>query len=1015
MQIYAFIHKQKFDGDKIKLYLVSYTTDVVHDQMSKYVEIGYNSINNYHMVKTTDSEGELHSSSTFISFASLGYKTLAGRIIEVLNVDMFNQFIIEYKTIDPIKMLFMAVEKKIIIIRWDIVQQFNNSILVVDESHKMQNPGYVNKNGLAILIIRKFTKNYLIYISASILNGDINELPFVQTCILDRPYPYEKCFDKDGDITSNWRTEIMPLFEGYVVYSGKLSSINIPDHEYMGNSKELRNMEIFKHIDSEYDFNFVAQTQDMTDYKLSLQGRPVLHDSYLFMLKVNDPSTKSGVRYITTREDIIYLMKHPDLVPDLKIEIGDVVGGNREPSIKMSGPMLKFDNVQKCSPMTKTVLNQMFNHDGTMKHTMIKDEGKIRIHAQGVDFPGVQFIVDVLIANGLDEEGGKSDNNSICLACLRKRSEHKGIATIIDLGKFYHNNPQTCPAFKPIYIVNIHPYTNVNEKLARFNRAVNFMGEMLKVLVVTNVIDFSHTIMDTKYTIETSIPKHITTMIQSHKRTIRALAFKHLEKNKGFTYFNIFYDKNDPLNYTRQIIAIAEKFKKYNEIEEAWNLLWNVSSDKEMYKNTQTTPMEIDRSVISDASYYSSGAAYSYRGELITMIMQLFNEYSELTVSVIVKLIHNKTCLKNNINTKVFTIEDIVAALDILTRQTSSVDPKYLQTDIGLTVLFKMLSCNVIINNGRRGRVVFRGIDRLGDRLYSFAADPDQLTSVQSKLSKTYKPLEATLALDSNNETDKLSAKEIESKLKNFMMTSPYKWHVYLEKITANEKINIIRVAIVRWNNISDTYRNFIKLFRYSREVYYASDLKRVISVKWPDDSAPVGYLDGGEIKYYVWGDSSKPAEGSWKSTIYHPVFTEIINKANFYMFLDSEGKLKIIKVDQAKPHSDNRKNTSGIQCSTVKIDDLSDYLKKLYTNLDIKTLNGTSPSVTDITRHQSNMCDHLNNISVQADLGQFEKYLTSGSAKSKFVFERYIFILNCKKNWSFYTQSKSPTKTAKK
>ena len=1001
MEIFASMHRSKFGASKMKVALISYTTNVVHDEMRKYVEIGYNSINNFHLTKHAQGDDETRGTQTFMDFDSYGYKTYASRIIEVMDIERFNQTVMDNKTMDPIKMLFKAVDDKIIIIRWDIIQLYNNSILIIDESHGLQNPGYTNKNGLTILLVRTFTRNYLIYISASIFNGDISELAYVQRLILDRPYPYEKCFTPEGNIIPDWRTKIIPLFKGYVIFSGNPDSINIPKHEYVGNNVALRGNELFKHIEPEYNFYFVPLTQDMIDYK-TIQGiKPVSHDSYLFMLKVSDPKSPTGVRYIVTRNDIMDLIKYPAIAPDLHISMGEIIGGNKEPSIVMGGPMLKYENLDKCSPMMRTVLNIMFNYDGEFKQTMIKDEGKIRIHGQGVDLPGVPFIGDVLRANGLVEDGKKPSQNSICLACLRKKIAHKHMADLRDLGKFYHHNPKLCDRFKPIYFIIIHAYIDVNKRLARFNRGINSMGEMLKVLIVTNVIDLSRTISDTKYTFETSIPKHVTNMIQSHHRTIRSGSFNALVGDQGYTYFPMFYNAKNPDDYSRQMISIADKFKSYNQIKEAWILLRNLSSDRDMYKNTQLTHPKIDRSKISDANYYASGAAHDYRSELISMIRQLFNEYQVLSLTCIRHMIRKKVGLKTNINTNVFTDDDITAALNVLVRQTSSVDLQYLESTVSLVVLFKMLSCNVIINDGRKGKVVYRGTDNAGEQIYSFVACLNQQDVVQHRLPKNYRPLESTLLLTEESIDDVMSVATVISLLSTFMVQHKEAWYLFASMFTYREKISMIRVAITSWGQLSDTARGYIMLFVKSREVFLAADLKRVVAEKWLDNNAPVGYLEGGEIKYYVHLPHNKQGSGTWKSTVYVAVFNEVINNSNFYAFLDSKSSLKIVHAGQAKPHQDNRRNTSGVQCHTIRINVLKELLSKLYKNVDFDGIVGVARDISTLDKVPLNICKYINTITLQADLKQYDQYVKLGGNKSSLTFNRYIYILNHKKNWT--------------
>ena len=644
--IYKLIHRNVFTQD-IKIVYISYTGSVFKTHYEKYHETGYLSTDLYLKGFTSD---DVYSHSKKMDLEFYGYKKFGNKIIEATDVEAFNAYIAENAAMDHMVMLLNAEKIGLIKINYKAIASFSNTVFIFDESHKMLN---TNKYGLAALLVRRLAAyTIFIYMSASIVTGSIDEFAFVQSVILDKPLKQSEVLGPDKHIIPNWKEIIVPKFEGYILYSGKPKNQDIPDHVYVGNKPEVRNLELFADVDKDFNFVFVPITDTMRKYTTNLQGEPK-YDSFMFLYETSDG------KFICDKNDMAQVFKNPSMIPGLKIEMKQALGIG-DTSVRVSGSLIEYKNLEKYSPILKNALNIMF-YEGSpyipFDGAIIKDEGKILIHTSEVNFPGAIFIGDVLIEYGAVPEGEFPTASSRCYACLRRLDEHPGrkLATRPD-GLFYHDDPSKCPLFKTMYFVMVHAYTGpISPILERFNHPDNDKGEILCIIIATRVLSLSHSLKNTKYLIDTTVPEHVTNKIQFDFRIIRSGSMNALVEKRAYIINLAFYDDKNPLKYTRQMITIAEKFSKYKEIRKLWKALRDISADREIHESTQTSKVVVDHKKINSDTYYTDGYAIDMIKNLMIMIRQLFNvEGNEfMTKDAIVDHIINKKCIKTRINTQV--------------------------------------------------------------------------------------------------------------------------------------------------------------------------------------------------------------------------------------------------------------------------------------------------------------------------------------------------------------------------
>ena len=468
-----------------RIVFITYTYIVFEQQLRMSIETGYTPMS-YILNNDGASSGiPISAQQSNMDFDSTGYKRLASRILNVHDMKNFEAYIVDNSNVDPIEMIRNAESEGLVTINWPEVHKFRDTFIITDEAHKTQNYTYVNKIGIILLLIKKFTNCFLIYISASVITGNINELKYVQYLILDKYLPYNQCIGPDGNIISDWREKIVPLFKGYVYFSGVSDSSYTPSHEYIEYGPRVISELKKKDVGDDYKFYALEMTDQMKRYVMNTKTAEH-YGSYLFNVDLD------GKPVLSYPNGIKHLVNNPKLLPTLHAKIGLPIGDVSDSSVSLSGPMLRIQNISQCSRMMKEVLDNLFvrgmgervspllvskydSHEKMNKELAhlrdlgtITDEGKILIYTFEVVFPGTPFVIDALVANGCVRYGGMPAQDSICLRCLRYRSQHpkKKVATV----DYYYDKPADCMMFTPIFVMELHAYiTTINALLSVFN------------------------------------------------------------------------------------------------------------------------------------------------------------------------------------------------------------------------------------------------------------------------------------------------------------------------------------------------------------------------------------------------------------------------------------------------------------------------------------------------------------------------------------------------------------------
>lgn len=228
----AMCQRNWFMRNHIKLVLVSFSANVFVEQMSNSIDIGYIPINTYLAEPTPE---EKRGSQKLVYLQMMCYKKFAFQVLTIIKEEHYNAYKRTNRRRDPIKVILEAQEKGYIKINMDAVHEFDNSILVFDEGHKLQNGEYINFYGDVAFILKHFALGvYIVFVSATVFNSKATELAAIQSLLLDDPLPFEECFDENGELIADYEEKIMTRFNDRIIYSGKIDERYTPKHIFMG-------------------------------------------------------------------------------------------------------------------------------------------------------------------------------------------------------------------------------------------------------------------------------------------------------------------------------------------------------------------------------------------------------------------------------------------------------------------------------------------------------------------------------------------------------------------------------------------------------------------------------------------------------------------------------------------------------------------------------------------------------------------------------------------------------------
>lgn len=497
------------------VFIVGFTSHLFKTEFTKWVELGFISANDIdNLLDLKEKHG--YQSKEYIKERAIIYSRLSDRKYNGYYKfygyrELFNKLFtsntvnLDVEETIELKHLLKMIEDKKITVNYELLSEFENSLLICDEVHNTYNTENINNYGLCILYITYFVKSLkTIYMSATPLNNSPTEIIDLMNLLSDdlseyiEPDKYHKIIEDAGSNALNVMSNmIKKRLTGKVSVFENVNPVKYPKRNIIGEP-----------IDGIGLLKFV---------KCYASNR--YYDEYKKLISYNKMTNKSFLS-IHNRlfEDIIL----PDNINDDNkiLEKGDKWSRQYELYFDENdgysyGNFYNEDNLYNYSPKYYNMLKHL-------EHT----KSKVFIYHNNVHKSGANMIASILRENGYIEMGDVPNDNTKCSIC----------------GKYYdekHVDHNYIP-LRYILYTGITQKNTLRELVYVFNDPRNIDGHYHKVLIGSRVISEGVTLNEVNNCYIMSLPINIPRMLQVIGRTTRDSTHINLPSDRQFVNIKLF-------------------------------------------------------------------------------------------------------------------------------------------------------------------------------------------------------------------------------------------------------------------------------------------------------------------------------------------------------------------------------------------------------------------------------------------------------------------------------------------
>lgn len=367
-----------------------------------------------------------------------------------------------------------------LIINTELVQSFNNSILICDEIHNVYNSLEKNNYGVAIqTILNEVPSLKTLLLSATPLNNLPTEYIDLQNLLLRKEQMVKRSefFNVDGKLKPGVEPNIARLMRGRVSFFRDNDPKYFPRVEYNGTvlTVNKKNREILNMPELPY-LKFVntgMSTLHSNTYKLNYEGVLSIDNRTLDDMVFPDPESEQTGLFNTNKIKKTYREAKQSWLDKNKIEISEENG-----LFKLSGDFLLEANIGKYSKKMEYTMKQI--------RKVIADpdkRGKILIYHPYVTMSGVLLIQEMLSRNGIPELGAEIRDNTPCSRCGVDREHHKDHLQKVKDDELHD--------YMPVRFIIAHGNIDHNvltRQRNTFNSPDNAYGEHIMIIIGSKVI-----------------------------------------------------------------------------------------------------------------------------------------------------------------------------------------------------------------------------------------------------------------------------------------------------------------------------------------------------------------------------------------------------------------------------------------------------------------------------------------------------------------------------------------------
>jgi hypothetical protein len=560
-------------------------------------------------------------------FVFYGYKELTNKIF-LQRDDSLKIYEMSEKEITA------ALEEEKLEINYELLKEFDNSLIICDEIHNVYNTLEKNNWGATLQVIFNYNKNVKkLLLSATPINNSPTEVIDLLNLLLPK-FRYDELKKEDffnGEKIKNDESlkAISSLLQGRVSYIRNSNVENFAKKELLGECLP----------GCRENIRFMRSPMSSFHYKTYKQDR--LPDSYIDDFALPDPRYKDPYKCkgIHRSDDIKTLLTEASTAWKNKHGLSystneDMIRGS---AFSLNNDLSKISS--KYHLMIKRVLSSIKSQSG-----------KIFIYHNNIHMSGTFTIKEVLEQNGIISETGMSSSNTICSICGRYKKEHvittggskedvafiherdrtnkiilvdKEYAPVYDeeIKSLTHNcmelddhlvfykdseedakhkvnrflassvsgGKESSHDFTPARYIIVHSKISKKQILMsmdRFNAVNNVYGHKFMVLIGSKIIKESYSMKGVRRLMVMSRPDNISTLIQIIGRTIRFGSHSMLEQKdrtvKIELHTHCLPEKDGRGRYllSHEENRYMEKIKIHKEIKKIENIMHINAIDK---------------------------------------------------------------------------------------------------------------------------------------------------------------------------------------------------------------------------------------------------------------------------------------------------------------------------------------------------------------------------------------------------------------------------------------------------
>lgn len=444
----------------------------------------------------------------------------------------------------------------------ELLERFQNSILICDEIHNVYNTCEKNNWGIALqIVLDKYPNIRVLLMSGTPINNSPTEIIDLLNLLTHGKKKISRSDIFDANCKLINPGVLRDAIRGKIVALQDANPVYYPQKKYVGVK--------IPGIDYLYFIRSKMPPLQYSTYKNAYHGTLAQDAQYLLDFVAPNPNDPDNGIYRTADLDLLH---DADQAWKDKNKI-KLVPFNNEYII--SGDFLKLENIGKYSGKYETLLKDIL-------HNIRTGKGKMFIYHHYVHMSGVLLLQEMLTRNGILDEVSSSVDSTLCSHCGRARTQkHLG-----------HE-------FEPARFVIAHSdidRSTIDRSIEKFNGENNVEGYKFMILLGSKIIKESYDIKAVRNMMIVSRPDNIPALLQVIGRAVRKNSHIGLPPEKRNVDISIYTSMLPNGHFSYEETKYQEKVADYKIIQQIEKILYEEAIDAPInYDIIKTTFPETEK------------------------------------------------------------------------------------------------------------------------------------------------------------------------------------------------------------------------------------------------------------------------------------------------------------------------------------------------------------------------------------------------------------------------------------